>query len=206
MKFIRFTLLFLAALVFSTTVFAEPVSEQITVSPNQIYSVFADGDVFYCAIINSAAEAGVLKGINGNRFVTFRKKVKTLRRRDRTTGLTKAGRRKLRATRSLMISGNEACGSNAPDNPVVERTFDALGNVTATGRQTLMIPEGLPANLYQGKVVFDRHCVGCHEGQTNRTFPAYRTRTSQEPMFFTEEVLPDEELANLTAYLNRFRP
>ncbi|MCB0355018.1 MAG: cytochrome c [Bdellovibrionales bacterium] len=79
--------------------------------------------------------------------------------------------------------------------------FDPQGNVTALGYDVFEIPAELSANAFLGQDVFEQTCAGCHEKRTRLTFPELRERISEEPMYFTEDEVPDEDLANLFAYL-----
>ena len=84
--------------------------------------------------------------------------------------------------------------------------FDFQGNVTPTGKLLFGIPSALQANITVGKTVFNAKCFGCHVERTGRTFLDIRTNIKQPPMLYDEVQIPDADLANLIAYLNRFRP
>jgi len=84
--------------------------------------------------------------------------------------------------------------------------FDVNGEMTTEGKQFLAIPVALSANIEQGLTLFSQYqCIKCHSERLNRTFETYRENLKRAPMNFNEISLPDSDLANLTAYLNRFR-
>jgi hypothetical protein len=84
--------------------------------------------------------------------------------------------------------------------------FDAQGNVTAKGMALFMIPAGLSANIDRGKLVYDLNCTGCHAAKTGRPFTTLRSKIAEAPMDYDSSEITDAALADLTAYLNRFRP
>jgi hypothetical protein len=88
-------------------------------------------------------------------------------------------------------------------------SFDAQGNVTQAGMALFSIPSGLSANIERGRVAHEQNC-GCHLvkpnlPQTGRPFTNLRARIAQSPMFLSESKVSDATLADITAYLNRFR-
>ena len=105
-------------------------------------------------------------------------------------------------------------GSGTNPTPVPTRTptpttgnFDGSGNVTAAGKALFGIPSNLSANVSAGRSAWQFGCQGCHGSEKlNKTFSSYRALLKASPMFIFENDVPDSELANLTAYLNRFRP
>jgi hypothetical protein len=88
---------------------------------------------------------------------------------------------------------------------VGEGNFDNDGNVTSTGKALFGIPDSLSANVSRGKLVHDQQCVGCHAPKTNKSFSYLRTEIAKSPMFIDTTRMPDATLADLTAYINRFR-
>jgi len=68
------------------------------------------------------------------------------------------------------------------------------------------IPSNLSANISAGKSVQAAKCTGCHEERLGHTFFDVRTNIKRSPMLYDESQIPDPMLANLIAYLNRFRP
>lgn len=84
--------------------------------------------------------------------------------------------------------------------------FDSMGNVTEKGKIAFEIPLNLSANVSRGRTVFSTSCVGCHIERNGRTFPQYREIIARSPMLFDESQIPNQALADLVAYMNRFRP
>ncbi len=83
--------------------------------------------------------------------------------------------------------------------------FDANGNVTAQGKTAFGIPSSLSGNVSVGQGVFSQNCQGCHSSNenVNKTFSQYKSIIGAAPMFIN---LSDSSLANLVAYMNRFKP
>lgn len=94
--------------------------------------------------------------------------------------------------------------SPTPSIPIYN--FDSMGNVTAQGKITFGIPQHLSGNISIGRNIYLTNCVGCHIERNGRTFPQYRDIIARSPMLFDEFQIPDQELADLVAYMNRFRP
>lgn len=139
---------------------------------------------------------------NSIRFIPLSKRLKNLRR--------KGKRSALKIWRLLNREGRLQCsdsggGSTPQPTPTPEAYFTESGAVTTSGKVAFGIPAELDANLTDGKDVYDTKCFGCHNERTNRTFSNLRLSTEKSPMFYTTLTLPDDELADLTAYLNRFQ-
>lgn len=89
--------------------------------------------------------------------------------------------------------------------PTPMRYFDAAGSLTEYGKQQLGVPSQFEATIDIGEISYTYRCTQCHGEYGGRTFSNYRTAISAPPMYFIPPVLGDNELAHLTAYLNRFR-
>lgn len=90
--------------------------------------------------------------------------------------------------------------------PVPQGNFDLFGNVTEKGKAAFGIPSNFEASITTGKGVHDlKSCGGCHDQKLNKSFSYLREKTKLSPMFYDENSLTDQELAQLTAYLNRFQ-
>lgn len=76
--------------------------------------------------------------------------------------------------------------------------FDSNGNTSSFG-----IPASLTGNIAAGQTQFNQTCFGCHKGDrgTNYTYQALSTAVSGPPMMISN--LTSQQLADLTAYLNR---
>jgi hypothetical protein len=83
--------------------------------------------------------------------------------------------------------------------------FDALGNVTEKGKVTFGIPSQLSGNVTTGKNVSRSFCSGCHSEKVNRTYPELDAAIRKSPMLYDESNMTRQELADIVAYLNRFR-
>jgi hypothetical protein len=150
------------------------------------------------------------------KFISFKSKTKVLKKR----GAPAAKLKKFRMYNKL---GKTACAeipaatptptpsstpAPTPVPPVENPYFDLItGEVKPAGLDRFEIPEGVSANLFRGERNIEGTC-SCHDTKSNPlpqnwTFPQYRERTSQSPMFFVEESLTNEELADIVAWLNR---
>jgi hypothetical protein len=92
-------------------------------------------------------------------------------------------------------------GSLPPGGTPGSAYFDASGNVTELGKGAFGIPAALSANVGRGQVIVQANC-SCHAEKTNRSFSTVKTRTAGTPMFFQ---FTDPQIADIVAYLNRFR-
>ena len=88
--------------------------------------------------------------------------------------------------------------------PSATGNFLPNGDVTAKGKQLFQIPSSLNANINAGKsIALSNSCAGCHAEKNNRNFTTLSLAVPGSPMFIQ---LSQQEFADLTAYLNRFRP
>lgn len=130
-------------------------------------------------------------------FTSFKKQIKKLKSKPLTPKIEKKIK-KLKAYKKL---GSPACENINRDSG----NFDLNGNATTTGKTLFGIPLHLEANITQGRAVYETYCVGCHVERTNYTFPVVREAIKQSPMLYDESQIPDQTLAHLIAYFNRFR-
>lgn len=128
-------------------------------------------------------------------FSSFKSQIKKLRSKQLTPKLE----RKLKRLRSYRRLGTPVCQGLNSGN------FDLDGNATLEGKVLFGIPTNLVANISQGRQVYLTYCTGCHAERTNYTFPVVREAIKQSPMLFDEIQIPDQSLAHLIAYFNRFR-
>lgn len=93
------------------------------------------------------------------------------------------------------------------DTPLPENAmYDSRGNVTENGKMYLGIPDYLEANISAGELVQLTHCEGCHGERTSWDYLSLLDRIPLAPMFFQIPTqITEQELADLTAYLNRGR-
>ena len=186
------------------------------VGPDNVFQTRNSNGTFLCGLINGRWLAGALDKSDRDYFVSYAAQIRTLRQRARTEEGIKKERTLARIStlRSRSSRGGEVCrnGDDGGSTPTPKPTttpslgnFDSVGNVTAKGKQTFGIPSNLSGNVSKGKTVHSTKCTGCHSEHTNLTFSQYRTWVGQFPMSYTTSSLPDGELADITAYLNRFR-
>ena len=68
------------------------------------------------------------------------------------------------------------------------------------------MPLDLAANIDRGDAIQRFYCVGCHAERTQWRYPELSTRIAGDPMYFQiPEELTFQQVADLVAYLNRFR-
>ena len=106
------------------------------------------------------------------------------------------------------ISGGGGGGSipqPTPTSAPAFGNFDSGGNVTTQGKALFQIPASLTANVSAGKSAVASYCTGCHTEKLSRTFTQLRVLIRASPMLYDESQIPDSTLANITAYLNRYR-
>lgn len=114
---------------------------------------------------------------------------------------------------SIKKAGSKACVGLADGLPAptptpftgIEGNFDASGNLTAKGKVTFGVPASIDGNISVGRVLSATNCA-CHSEMNGRSFSYLRATIAGAPMYFDATQIPDSMLANLTAYLNRFRP
>lgn len=151
-------------------------------------------------------------------FSSFASQIKKLK-----SSRKKKDKSKVSSLQSLLNSSKKECGKipgstptpipNATQIPVtptptqvpVVNNFDAQGNVTEKGKAAFQIPSNLSANISLGKIIYNRYCTGCHLEKTGISFPYARAIIKTSPMLYDESQIPNSELAQLIAYLNRFR-
>ncbi len=191
---------------------ADLYANSTIINPDNTFTKETSAGVVTCAEIDSSGYlAGILKG--SDKFVTYTVlKAKTKSKVALKTGIAKAKLKlKLKKYKKREKEGNLACATG-PDNsnppggsPPSGGNFDLQGNVTEIGKINFGIPANLSANVDVGLGIYNSMCVGCHTANLNRSFTDYREKTKLSPMLYDEISLPDNNLANLTAYLNRFR-
>lgn len=137
------------------------------------------------------------------KFASFASKIKKIK----TSGI---GKKKLPLFRALKSAGSPACQSIPSATPTptpapAPGNFDSNGNVSAQGKALFGIPSELSGNISEGRTFYLLQCNGCHGDKLNKTFSQLRSAISASPMFFDTSQVPDPDLADVTAYVNRFR-
>lgn len=170
---------------------------------------------FYCL----ARTAGTVKKVGSSvYFTTYSEQIRKLTsRRDKAKKESLTAINKLATAKCKVLAlptptptptatpSPTPTATATPQATFAAGNFDGNGNVTATGKSVFQIPANLSGNISLGRDVYDTYCFGCHVERVNRTFPDLRYNTSRPPMNYDSTDLPDAELANLVAYLNRFR-
>ena len=193
-----------------TTARAEANHYLADVLASQTFQTMTSAGVFTCGLSGSSWVPGK---ISGSSFLPLAAQLKSLKLSSkRASGSKKIKlQKKIQKLKATIANGKTACFAGPPYNPTPSPTpasfgnFDMAGNVTAVGKALFAIPSALNGNIAAGRTFWQAQCAGCHTDKLNRTMPQYRGFIAQSPMLFSEEEVPDEALANLTAYLNRFR-
>ncbi|MBN8550879.1 MAG: hypothetical protein J0M12_16310 [Deltaproteobacteria bacterium] len=185
---------------------------------SQTFVISSSAGKFTCGLSGSAWVSGKLSRSN---FLPFATQIKALKLSAKSAGPAKKAKllAKIKTLKTTMKKGNAACKNGPPSGggggggtqptatptPAAPGNFDMAGNVTAKGKALFGIPSSLNGNISAGRSTWQAQCMGCHSDKLNRTMSQYRGLISQAPMFFDSNEIPDSTLANLTAYLNRFR-
>lgn len=175
-----------------------------------VWTVSADFGNVTCGKVGSKNLSGTG---SSSKFVSHKSKIASLKIDLRKAKKSKQA--KIRAAITKLTQRQKLedpfCSSGPPTwlvptpTPTVAplTNFDSNGNVTAKGKALFQIPTQYTANVGTGSDIWVATCRGCHASEkTNRTFPTITTRIAASPMFLT---LSGGQVANLTAYLNRFR-
>ncbi|MBX7137671.1 MAG: hypothetical protein K1X83_06775 [Oligoflexia bacterium] len=173
---------------------------------SSVFQASKDGKTYSCAVIDGVTLAGTLNKTDPNLFLSFKAQIRALKLQiAAASGARKSKlQNKLATITTKSKAGTAACRAGGGNPPPQLGNFDLNGNVTPQGKVLFGIPSGLTANIFAGKLVLQANC-GCHEERTGRSFSNLRENTRRFPMGYDEVSLPDAALANLTAYLNRFR-
>ena len=146
-------------------------------------------------------------------FTPFRVKIRRLRKRSLSNPDLIP---RLKKWKKFNRKAKRACSDARELNPTPTPTptpgptpvpvFDSNGNVTPEGKVFLGIPTNLNANINAG---FNAHefqgCGDCHSERTNWHYQELEVRLEQDPMYIlVPETVSYQELADITAYLNRF--
>lgn len=155
--------------------------------------------------------------ISKSNFLPYATQIKTLKKQAKAASGKKKTKllAKIASLSAANKKGKGMCAGGPPvgggptptptPGPSSSGNFDSAGNVTAAGKALFGIPSSLNGNIGAGRTLWQAQCAGCHGDKLGRTFSQYRGLISQAPMFFSSSEIPDGSLANLTAYLNRFR-
>lgn len=180
-----------------------------------VYQIKSAGKRFTCVSVAGKWIAGRKDRAEPGYYVTYRTDIQNTKAALKTAGgkaKTKLKAKLQKLTASARV-GDKACRGGPPGGGTATPTptpalgnFDSNGNVTEKGKTVFGIPANLGANVEAGRAIHQQRCAGCHGDRTNRSFSALRQAIAESPMDYSESDIPDPELANITAYLNRFRP
>ncbi len=186
----------------------------VYVAANDLRAVSSGSSSYTCAQLAGSWQSGAIDRKNPSYFLSYKTQLAAVKK-----SLKKAsGSKRTKLNAKLLVlkakskRAQAACnsfnggGTQATPTPTSSGNFDANGNVTALGKSIFGIPANLSASISAGKNLHNVLCSGCHGDELGRSFSSYRSEISKSPMSFTISDVPDTDLANLTAYLNRFRP
>lgn len=194
-------------------------SRTVTVSPSEVEYINVNGKVIGCTydqnnklVVGPSVSDDKIK----NSKVIWKSVAKKARKasgeqkiklKKKSLKLKKRYKEQKAACEEQLESGGSSGGDGGSDGGSGgsrEANFDSNGNISEAGRLAFGIPDGVPANVSDGQDIFNTYCSGCHSEQRGRSFSDYRTSIDQAPMFYDSSDIPDDDLADLTAYLNRF--
>ena len=181
---------------------AHAVGTNIPASSLDIFEVTEDGRDFTCADIDGTVYAGKLRS---DLFSPYKGLAARARRAARAASGDRKSTLLARAAqfRAHASTGDAAC---AGGTPAPDANFDGSGNLTEKGKTAFGVPSTLTGNISEGQALYNGTCEGCHSSEeTNRSFTTLRSELSGDPMYFTSNDIPDSDLADLVAYLNRYR-
>jgi chorismate synthase len=173
------------------------------------FQVATSSGTITCGIVQSTWVPGKM---SRGAFVAYSSQVKKLKVSARSARAPKKTKllTKIKNLRAAIAAGKESCASGPPQGSSPTPTpsglgnFDAQGNVTASGKALFGIPASMSGNIGVGRAIYTAQC-SCHGDMLNRSMPDYRSAISESPMFFSSSDVTDQMLADLTAYLNRYR-
>lgn len=182
----------------------------VTVDPSEVFEATgSDGKSYTCAPVESDYLSGKQSKKDATLFTTW----KVLAQNKKKAARKKSGSKKVKLKKSSKKLkkkgkiGDAACaagpGGGGGGGGETE-LCDSEGNVTEAGKTQYGIPSNLSASISGGSSVYEANCVGCHTEYRNRTFTELREEIAKSPMLFDSTDIPDEALANITVYLNRF--
>ncbi len=205
----------LVALVHACPASALPVGA-ILLPASQMFQTSQNGHTYTCGMVNSKWNGGIL--VSG-RFMPFSQLITNTKVKLRTA----TGKKKLKLKAKLAsyknshstvgsicraaASGGGGGGSTPTHTPTPPPSsgsnFDSSGNVTAAGKALFTIPSSLSANKSRGQTVWSSTCRACHSSEyQNKRYVDLVNVLPAAPMFVH---ISNNQLADLVAYLNRFR-
>lgn len=197
---------------FSTGVLAQTTGA-VYIGSDSLRIVSSGSSTYSCALLANNWQSGNLDRKNSSFFLSYKVQIANLKKSiKRATGSKRTKlNAKLLVLKAKSKKAQAACnafnnGGSPTPTPSSTGNFTSNGDVSAAGKITFGIPSNLSANVTTGKNLHGMLCSGCHSDKLGRSFNSLRNSISGSPMFFTSSDVTDSELANITAYLNRFRP
>lgn len=167
---------------------------------------------YTCGLLSGAWLPGTVDRKHSSYFLTFKTQMANLKKQIKKASGSKKSKleAKLKVLKAKNKKAQAACnqfngGSNPTPTPISSGNFTGTGDVTAAGKLLFAIPSTLSANITTGKNLHSMLCSGCHGEKLGRSFNSLRSSIAATPMSFTTSDVSDSELANITAYLNRYR-
>ncbi|MCO6429712.1 MAG: hypothetical protein J5J00_02545 [Deltaproteobacteria bacterium] len=189
-----------------------------------------ESDDYTCALIDGKWLAGELKR---SKFTPYKTKVSDLAAKIKKASPSKKAKLTTQKKKFQLLNknGNKVCKKGPPSgNPTPTPTpggggstpapkpsptpvagcFDSQGNTKCFGIGSA----GQTGNVSRGKNIWERgnglstSCIGCHSesAKRNRTYSQVMSSFSRPEMFGIGNDLSSGDVADITAYLNRFNP
>lgn len=188
----------------------------------EIFEVAAAQGSVMCGTVGSKNVPGsMVKG----KFVPFSKQISTLSKQARAATGTKKKKMAAKITKlkALLAKNKNTCSdgtkppSSVPGTPTPKATatppsgggssyFDAQGNLTAMGKTKFGVPSNLSGNISSGGSRWAATCTSCHAGSGGEKLNRNFATISLAAKFYAPNAgLTQGDIANITAYLNRFQ-
>jgi hypothetical protein len=183
---------------------------QAAFAQTETFQTTSNGKTITCGASGSSWIPGSLSGSKFTSLVTQRTKKRTALKK--ATGAKLAQLKKAIKTLTTRIkTEGPVCALGPPDDgddevPADGDYFDSSGNLTADGKLAFGVPSELSGNVTSGRVLHDNNsCKSCHTEKTNSSYSLVLESLEEPSMTYLADSLSTADLANLVAYLNRFR-
>ncbi len=210
-SYCSFAAIFCAALLLSVGL---PMRAE-TQMQSALVQVETDQGAMFCSRVNSAWVVGSMRGMTFTSFVDQRKK---LQKQLKTASSSKVAtlKKKIAVLKKKNAVGMPACNAIPQESPSGSPTplptrsagcFDSSRNTACFG-----IPAPLRGNETRGENVFKNGCMGCHSktsdsDKRNRTYQQILNSFTNEPQMRPySDSYSTQDVADITAYLNRYNP
>jgi hypothetical protein len=178
----------------------------LKIPSSNVFVTSGASGAFTCGKPSSKWVAGTLIGSQKDYFISYATEIKNAKADILRASAAKKKKllAKIKSLSAKLSPGSTACKNGPPTTPTPTGNFDSFGNVTAAGKLRFGIPQYLSASISQGRTVQNLNCNGCHLERVDYTFSTLRQKIAQAPMYYDSSQIPDSDLAQLTAYLNRY--